>query len=311
MAEYGMRVEINTAALQAKYLVSLQRIVDVLTFSLAGVEHVTEERYADFKRFWHFDPAENQRLAFDVAAEEVERWHIKHCLQDAIDVVSAFLEECRMICAFYHLATLKPATGADYKRAVGRDRKAFHQLGLPDKIQHLKELFGVESDWDEHVMSLNRARNCLVHRLGIVREKDVDANGELVLIWKTIRLAVVSADGHSRRPVEGPHRVEADESLELEVATDRKVFRVGDRLVLTYKELLNALFSLVHYVLALPQSIDRYALRVGAVTTLERRTQRVHLADGPNVAEPPSAEPSERNEPLGDGKMTEGGTTAV
>ena len=130
-----------------------------------------------------------------VAVAEAQRWYLCTAFRDAIELLNVFLDQGRLLCALFPSAAQGKIKADDYNRIVGKEARQFHRLGLPDKLKKLRQDFGVASELEGHVLSINTVRNCLVHRLGIVADQDVDANGELVLLWRTSDLVAQNPDG--------------------------------------------------------------------------------------------------------------------
>jgi hypothetical protein len=262
--EPQVRVSINLSALQGTFFVQLQRLLDILAVSLAGLERVDDVAYAGFSPFFTLAPAQNERLTRSSAVAEAQRWYLCTVVRDAIEFTHAFLEECRLVCAFFSLiARGTPIMGADYHRIVGAEAQKFHGLGLPDKLKRLREDFSVASELETHVLSINTMRNCLVHRLGIVADRDVDANGELAILWRSIDLVAQSPDGTHEIVLNKDTIIEAGWTVIVRVTDKRKVFRKGERIELSYEEITHTFSSLMSFATTLGQSIEGYGKRIG------------------------------------------------
>jgi hypothetical protein len=262
--EPQVRLSINLSALQGTFFVQLQRLLDILAVSLAGLEQVDDVAYAGFSPFFTLMPAQNERLTRLAAVAEAQRWYLCTVVRDAIECTHAFLEECRLVCAFFSLSARgTPITGADYHRIVGAEAQKFHSLGLPDKLKRLREDFSVSSELEAHVLSINTMRNCLVHRLGIVADRDVDANGELVILWRSIDLVAQSPDGIQEIVLDQEAIIEAGWIVIVRVTDKSKVFHKGERIELSYEEITHTFSSLMNFATTLGQSIEGYGKQIG------------------------------------------------
>jgi len=93
-------------------------------------------------------------------------------------------------------------TGEEWKQRVVGKGKCFHRRGLPYKLRFLSEEHGlsVSRELQEQVLSLNRARNCLVHRAGVVSaQHDANDSGKLRVFWRKSELIASGPAGE--RPV--------------------------------------------------------------------------------------------------------------
>jgi hypothetical protein len=262
MAELQVQVRISLVEMRDQARARLQRIMDVLRFSRAASIVLSEEEFQSQLDFFSLAPAANLALGFEDARKEADQWTRLHCLRDAIDVVGAFLEDAYRACRLYSLAKTEGATYADLQSVDGACR-TFHSLGLPKKVAALKREFGVESDFDSHIISLNDARNCLVHRLGIVTERETRTNSDFWVRWMEIGVEATSPDGAEVVAVESPQRFAEGWSVALVVRPKERVYKLGERLDLSYRELLGAIFSHQNYVNNLTTSVENYARSLG------------------------------------------------
>ena len=98
-------------------------------------------------------------------------------------------------------------------------------------------------DVRDHILSINKVRNCLEHRHGIIRQKDINnsAKNALVMMWRRMKV-FYEKDGKEievRRGVEtqGPAAVMS----RFEDTT--KVFKLGDRIQLSVDEFNEVMFT--------------------------------------------------------------------
>lgn len=140
------RVETNLAALQGRFQVRLQRLLDMLAVSLAGAERVDDAAYEGFSSFKNLVAAQSHRLSRESAVSEAEAWYLRSAFRDAIEYTNAFLEECRGVSAIFAVVVNGQLTGGDYNRIMGPEARSFHLLGLPHKIGQLREEFSVASE---------------------------------------------------------------------------------------------------------------------------------------------------------------------
>lgn len=262
MNDVQVVININLAALQGVASQKLQRLLDVIHFSRAGASLVTDDSYPVRGDFFQFQPSGNTRLPLDVAREASEEWHVLHALREALESASGFLEEARRCCALYQLTTLEKPLGADLHR-VDRESRQFHRLGLPLKIQRLRDDFGVESGFGSHIVSLNEARNCIVHRDGVVTATDVAADGHLTVSWSRVALMARSPDGLEERLIEGPQLVQGGWSIVVGTRVTSRAFALGERVVFTFDDLVGMVWSHVYFVNTVAQAVQRYAEGLG------------------------------------------------
>ena len=263
-----VKVHLNLEAIRGRFLTQLQRLTDILAVSLIGLENVDEQSYSSYSPFWRVEPAKNRRSTVNTATSEAEQWYLCGVVRDAIELTNDFVQDCWIACSIMSLS-VKKARGQDLNELFGQQTKKFHSLGLPNKIKKLRKDFGVFSELESHVLGINTARACLVHRSGFVSTLDADTNGQLIIRWRTIRLSARSPDEKSEVLLD--HKdilVKAGWKVSGITVDEEKAFKLGDRIELSYKEMSNILFTLMIFASTLVDSVRSYAKRNG-VSMLE------------------------------------------
>jgi hypothetical protein len=179
-----------------------------------------------------------------------------------------FLDESWLVCAFFPFVAQGKIDGADYMRIIGPETKKFHRLTMPDKLKRLRDDFSVTSELEKHLLSVNTVRNCIVHRLGIVTDRDVDANGELVLLWRSFDAIAQNSDGTQEVSLmDNPEfLIEVGWSVIPRVLDKKRVFQKGERIDLSYREITDTFLSLMNFTTSLGLSIEGYGKQVGVRT---------------------------------------------
>lgn len=260
--DFHIHVRVNLAALQGVTLRKLQRLIDILDLTKLGIRRVEEAEYPPDNAFYSIHPSSNTRFTLPQAQEESEKWFILNSLRDAVEAISLFLEDARRICAVHRLAKKGLISGQEW-HDLNRDSLAFHRLGLPRKFKELETEYGVVSDFSAHVLSHNAARNCIVHRDGIVTRLDLNVGDRLTVTWSDTRVEVTSPDGSETRIIREPTTVEGGWTVRLVMGPTSKTFALGESVKLTYDELSGILTSHLHCVNSLTRSVQAYAEGLG------------------------------------------------
>jgi hypothetical protein len=193
----------------------------------------------------------------DALTADFEAWCLSNALRDAIEAINWFLEEAREVCGVYKLTQREEFPAEDYL-AFQAMRNKFHEYGLPPKLQYLKTEFGVSAG-DEITTSLvsaNDTRNCLVHRRGIVAERDKNTDDGLMVRWLTLALQA-GVDG-SLRSVGPGSEISKDEALQVVSQARSKIFTVGDRIRFDPQEFSEVCLTLRLFVTRMTRSIEEY-----------------------------------------------------
>ena len=251
----AINITVNLPALLGQLQVALQRLSDLVAVGLAGAAKVEENDYREPTSFASLEIASDHRMTLDMARDEFQTWCLKNSFTEAIDLVGVFLEECRTIAAVYRLPG--SCSGGEFNKAFVHDKKKFHEQGFPAKIEHLRKQFGVLSKFEEHVLSLNRARNCLVHRLGTVSAKDADASGRLTVTWHSLNLIVVDNTTQRETVLSAPTAIESESTLTARIGPHRRQFAIGDKIQFNQDEHKHTVLTFYVFALEIVQSLER------------------------------------------------------
>ena len=137
------------------------------------------------------------------------------------------------------------------------DPKKFHRLGFPDKLNHLRDLHGitVESQMMRHILSANTARNCLVHRNGLVTEKDSE-NGRLLVSWRKLKFVLVDEDGERDLLIGVVNEKEA--KIVLKIIDEEKIFNIGDSISFSPQEFQYIAWSMFVFSNGIMESLIKW-----------------------------------------------------
>jgi len=240
-------LNVNVMALQARLMVTLQHILDVLAISRLGVDRASESDYASTSFFAVF-PAQQARLPYAVVQQEASRWHLRTTFRDALEATGIYLDGCRTVTALFKLAAGGALTVGTYQKVVTQEAKKFHRLGIPEKIKTLREDFKLPMDLSEHLLSINKVRNCLVHRLGLVTDHDIDDQGKLTLTYRSLQLYAPDPNGGEvivdktgmALPVGAPLMMRCIDPTVRE-------FKKGERVELTHSEITQIFLTVMQF----------------------------------------------------------------
>lgn len=99
---------------------------------------------------------------------EFKTWIEGNGFRELVESFLSFLDR------IHQAAYIMKKTGIKIKVSELQERqKNFEKQGLPNKLNLLATEFGIMPKHPEYIKSLNRARNCLTHRRGIVGVEDL------------------------------------------------------------------------------------------------------------------------------------------
>lgn len=261
-----LNIHIDLVALQATFFRRLQHQLDVTKILQAGCDAVTAEQVEARKEFGAFVPANGAQLPHDQAKVEAHDWLLRGFLRDAIEGTGLFLDECLCVCALMQVAARGAAKGAEMNRLFYDLARANHRLHLPQKLEKLEREFGVTTRFNSHVLSLNRARTCVVHRLGTVSAPDVDETGTLKLTFQRAQFVARGQESGNQLLLDQPGIVLTEDSMvELHFVDNERTFGLGERVRLHPSELYDTIITLWRFGLVAAPAIEGYGRSIGVV----------------------------------------------
>lgn len=264
VATQQLHVHVNLAAPQATLFRRLQHQLDVTKVLQVGCEIVTEQEVTERRAFGAFIPADGAQLTHDAAREQAQEWLLRCFLRDSIEATGLFIDECLTVCAVMRLSTgITPVSGENLTTAVESAARAAHRAGFVPKIDLLRTQYGIATPFDSHLRSLIAARNCVVHRLGNVSEKDVDALGVLrvsLLHFRALAVGVQTGREYEVRP--GMILPEAS-NLCIQFLERHRDFSLGESLQFMPHELYDTIITLYRYGQALGSACEEFGRSLG------------------------------------------------
>ena len=117
-----------------------------------------------------------------------KQWVLKNGFEDVHNYLRNTLEKLYVYLNIKDEIKKDPAIDFD-ERLSSLEQKA-NKENFPTLINKITELFGEALDYEKHIESINNARNCFIHRNGVVGEKDINntATNKLEIIGNRFKL---------------------------------------------------------------------------------------------------------------------------
>jgi hypothetical protein len=196
--------------------------------------------------------------------DDFTSWLLTATFRESIEEVSYFLENVRQVAALIRHVGPDGASARVVKEhalPTGPEAVSFNKLPLPGKLEHLKDAYGLESSFTDMILSINRTRNCFVHRAGIVGEKDCK-NGQMVLnmlgSW-----AVVRDPAGAESEVALPYLKRKDHEVSLNIGPRDRVFKLGERVMLSVNDVAFVHVTIDRFALSVNEGVRAFANRSG------------------------------------------------
>ena len=217
------------------------------------------------------------------------QWVLANGFRDSIESLSMFLESAHKMLSYWELGEKQKKgiqlTGSDWNRIVHKDPPKFNKLGFPDKLGHLKEAHSIIFDeiLGSHVLSINKARNCFVHRGGIVTPKDLTSENSLSITYRRLAMSVQNKDGISDLRI--GQILEKDSVVVVKNQDEEMKFNLGNRIELNTVEFSGIIWCLFLFGKGLVQKMENYGAQNGLIFRDEGVTaQQTSVGDGDDHA---------------------------
>ncbi len=122
--------------------------------------------------------------------DEFKTWVEANGFRELVEAFSSFLDQLHQACIAIKGHSEKLALQDVYER-----QKSFEMQGFPNKLNVLQTAFTVGPKHVEYLKSLNKARNCLTHRRGIVGPEDMDSGNEFRVSWLGMDIYIETPSG--------------------------------------------------------------------------------------------------------------------
>ena len=192
-----------------------------------------------------------------------ENWTLGNGLRDCAEALNTFLDRSQEVCVLYSFGPNARIPAEQWNRLVIEDRKRFQLLGLARKLDWLRKEYDLEivADAGNDLLTVNAARNCLVHRNGIVQQADQNSDAGLTVRWTKPQLQVEGASGS--RPMVIGKIVEAGERIMFTQKQTSKNFRIGDRVQFDSEEFSELCWTFVVFGIQIVAAVEDFGKSKG------------------------------------------------
>jgi hypothetical protein len=263
-----VQFQVNLDAPRAQLQRALQRSIYLVSGALNSGAYIEDAhlKLPDIGIEATFDSS--LKWSTEEVRHHLKEWTLQNGFRDIVESLGAFLEEIHRICSVWALVKKQEGgqtlSGKDLQNLNEVEPKKFHKLGLPDKLDHLRDSHGISIDTEmtRNVLSVNHARNCLVHRNGVVTTLDA-VDGKLVVWWRRMKFVVADEDGE-RELVMGVVNEKAA-TVGVRFVDDEKSFSTGESLGFSSQEFQNIAWSVFLFANDLTISLNQWGLSNGLV----------------------------------------------
>ena len=183
-----------------------------------------------------------------IKKQKYKAWLIKKGFEDLVKGLEYTLREAYLyVSVFSKSAGLK--TGQEFNEYFSKIRKKSLSMNIPNMMDEIESYLEKPWSYKKQILSINKARNCLVHRGGLVMEKDInDEIGRcLKLEWVKLKL-FYEKEGEE---IEIVGKTVVDAAIKLKREDNAISFVQGERIILDYKKFNEFVVTCFHFGLDL------------------------------------------------------------
>ena len=228
-----LTVTLNAAGVLDPALRAIRQTVEVVTFCLNAIEQgdLSEGPQTNIMRFvLRF----SDELSAEARKATYTHWPPSKGFQDLARGIRQMLEEA----LFYNGIVARAGdltTWAELQAAEQELREEARDMWFPQLIANVNKGLTTPSQYKREFLSLQQVRNCLEHRDGIVRERDVDPHTQ-VLRLALPRLKLFCEDAGREIELSRGSMVEKDTTVLMKVVVAEREFKLGDRVTFNADE---------------------------------------------------------------------------
>lgn len=203
----------------------LQDLIDSHRFYSIGMMS-SEKAYNSFTRTVERNFSYAQPRSFSEKLEYAQWYASKKFIEESVGLLHQYM--IRLNSSIYIIKN-KDKDEQTLVENVNKEERRFDSLSFPKKKEELSAYCPDTLNLENEATSLNNARNCFVHRRGVVSQKDINDNSNnLIVKWRTIRM-----DEKNNPP--------------LEFVSLEKKYKIGSTIVFDYENCMDTMFTLIGY----------------------------------------------------------------
>jgi hypothetical protein len=206
------------------------QLIDSVEQPINPMDIQSEDTFFTF----HFDdPQKEQDIS--LSKENFKLWTLQKGFEDLIKGVNLTLIE-----AYFYTSLVAKRndmkTFQDLQDEIVQLRKSAFKQHLPELLAKVKPGLSDTLLYETDIVSLNKVRNCLVHRNGLVTEKDItdETTKQLKVEYSRMKMFYVT-DGVEKE-IEKFTLITGGSSIQMKMVKESFIFNLGDRVKFDFRQ---------------------------------------------------------------------------
>ncbi|MEO0508722.1 MAG: hypothetical protein AAF065_02540 [Verrucomicrobiota bacterium] len=239
--------QVNLQQIAQQFMAGLQRHFDMLAFNLASRESVQEEAYIKYAQAPKIMPAAPRHQNFEQMQAYARDLLVRQIIGDCMNLAVTGMNNAHFFLALVKSTQANTQVSPQAQQEAQKLQQAFVPAQLDEKFNKLEKGYGIMCELEDSIVSLGFCIQALMQHGGVVKEPQVDENGELVIELKTLKVL-------SRGAEEG--------QIKGKLVDQRKVFQEGEVITFSDLELQQILVTIASFADALFKSVSIYTKSV-------------------------------------------------
>ncbi len=243
----GQPQQVNLQQIAQQFMSGLQRHFDMLAFNLAAREAVQEDAYNQRVNAPRIMPAAPRHQNFEQMQAYARDLLVRQVIGDCMNLAVTAMNNAHFFLALVKSTNATPQVSPESQKEAQALQQAFVPANLDEKFNRLEKDYSIMCELEDTIISLGFVMQAFMQQGGVVKEAQLDDNGELVLELKTVEV-LNTGDGQGKPAGK--------------LVDQRKVFRLDEPLVFSDVELQLILVTIAAFADALFKSVANYAKSV-------------------------------------------------
>ena len=246
---------ISLEEMATRYLETLQKNFDMISYTLAGSRKINEADYDEFSQQLQVMPRQPSRMSFDKAKTATEQWLLRNSLADGLAVVMPVLEDARTICALCDFKSSGSTDQDELNEIASSQRAEFLKQEIDQKFKLLEDRYQITCDVKDHILGLMQLTKALMTKDGVLTE-DEAPDGSIALKIRSVQIVQSREANESAQP--------GSLNLSRQVGDSEREIKVGDSIQFSKAEHIGAILTISIFVTDILRGIQAYAQTTGA-----------------------------------------------
>lgn len=257
MSDKPINIKLNLKGVTQPLFNLINECQNVILFELRIIEHINEfpentleEIRAPILQIG--DPPKD----LDSQKDLIKNWLIKKGFEDLAKGIKLSLIE-----AFYYSSLLQKSDEIKnlktFTEEINSLRKTAIEQSLPGLLSKVKPFLIKRFDYENEIISINNARNCLIHADGIVTDRHINDKENNQLIIKGNRFIYFFEKEGERYPMEFGKPGPENAALKMGAEKFEIRFNPGDRIKLDLKDFSDFITTCLYFGLDLKECLPK------------------------------------------------------